>query len=113
MFKKYVENIQLWFRSRAHPEPIEIPTGAELILYKFDACPFCRRVMRKIKELNLELHYKDTRNNPVYRKELLEIGGKTQVPCLLINGQPLYESADINRALQAYAERLAASNKTD
>ena len=27
--------------------------------------------------------------------ELLEIGGKTQVPCLVIDGKALYESDDI------------------
>ena len=27
--------------------------------------------------------------------ELIQIGGKTQVPCLIIDGQALYESDDI------------------
>ncbi|MFW5961846.1 MAG: glutaredoxin family protein [bacterium] len=27
--------------------------------------------------------------------ELIEVGGKRQVPCLFINGEPLYESRDI------------------
>lgn len=26
---------------------------------------------------------------------LIEVGGKQQVPCLLIDGKPLYESSDI------------------
>ena len=29
------------------------------------------------------------------RQELLEIGGKTQVPCLVIDGKAIYESDNI------------------
>ena len=32
---------------------------------------------------------------PGVRDELIAIGGKGQVPCLVIDGQPLYESDDI------------------
>jgi len=32
---------------------------------------------------------------PAIRAELIEIGGKGQVPCLVHNGKPLYESTDI------------------
>lgn len=107
MFKHIFEWLAQAFGEReAKPPAVEIPDGAELVLYKFDACPYCRRVMRVLKELSLELEYRDTRQNSEHRQELLRIGGKTQVPCLLINGQPLYESADINRALRAYAARL-------
>ena len=38
---------------------------------------------------------KDTHANPLYREELIKIGGKTQVPCLVIDGKALYESLDI------------------
>lgn len=86
-----------------------IPENAELILYKFDRCPYCRRTMAAIRQLDLELEYRDTRQNPQYREELIKIGGKSQVPCLLINGQPLYESSDIIRSLKAYAQKQKES----
>ncbi len=38
---------------------------------------------------------RDTHENPVYRDELIKIGGKPQVPCLVIDGKALYESSDI------------------
>ncbi len=38
---------------------------------------------------------KDTMKDPAARAELAKIGGKTQVPCLVIDGKPLYESLDI------------------
>ena len=75
------------------------------MLYKFDACPFCVRVMRHAEELGLDLDTKDTRAEDGVRDELREKTGGTQVPCLFIDGQPLLESADINRWLSAYSAR--------
>ena len=39
----------------------------------------------------------DTRDTlqPGNQNDLVRIGGKKQVPCLVINGKPLYESDDI------------------
>jgi glutaredoxin len=34
-------------------------------------------------------------SEPENRQTLLEVGGKVQVPCLFINGKPMYESNDI------------------
>ena len=33
--------------------------------------------------------------SPEIRQELIAIAGKTQVPCLVVNGQPMHESDDI------------------
>ena len=75
----------------------------ELVLYKFDACWYCQRVYRKIAELGLEdgIVYRDTWQDPQAAQELIRVGGKRQVPCLFIDGQPMYESLDINAWLQA------------
>ena len=93
------------FSTDASGKITEIPDQAELVLYKFDRCPYCRRAMAAIDELGLQVSYKDTRQNPHFREELIQKGGKSQVPCLFINGTPLYESRDIIRSLKAYVER--------
>jgi glutaredoxin 2 len=67
----------------------------ELVLYKYDACPFCVRVMQRAQQLGFDLPRRDTRRDDGARDELLRLGGKPQVPCLFVNGQPMYESADI------------------
>lgn len=72
----------------------------ELVLYKFDSCPFCRMVMYEVEKMNLSITYKDTLMEDGMRQELIDIGGKSQVPCLLIDGEPLYESQDIIRYLK-------------
>ena len=71
------------------------PAPSHLTLFKFDGCPYCRRVMKVIDELGLEVELRDTRQDPEAYGELIEVGGKRQVPCLFIDREPLYESADI------------------
>ena len=74
----------------------------ELVLYKFDSCPYCRRVMRVIDQLELagSIEYRDTRTDPKWRSDLQQRTGRTQVPCLFIDGEAMFESADINEWLQ-------------
>lgn len=67
----------------------------ELVLYKFDSCPFCQKVQRFLKERQIEVPVRDVLFDKEAKTDLLRIGGKTQVPCLIIDGQPLYESNDI------------------
>jgi glutathione S-transferase len=80
---------------------------AELTLYKFDACPFCRKVMAYIDEAwpkDKPIAYRDVRREADAYDELLRIGGMTQVPCLVIDGVPLYESDDIVAWLAAHKD---------
>lgn len=64
------------------------------ILYYKENCPFSNRVTRYMENLGVTCEMKNTLlgNNA---DELMEIGGKTQVPCMVIDGKPLYESMDI------------------
>ena len=74
----------------------------ELELYKFDTCPYCIRVMDAIAELGIEVPMRDTLRDRAAARKLYEVGGKEQVPCLFIDGRPLYESADIVRWLREH-----------
>lgn len=76
-----------------------------LLLYKYDSCPYCQRVLRGASSLGLSLPVRDTLIEPGAREELYEKTGRTQVPCLFIDGEPLFESADILVWLGAYAKR--------
>ncbi len=67
----------------------------DLILYYMPTCPFCQKVITFMKKNDIEVAMKDTLANPEFRQELLRIGGKTQVPCLVIDAKALYESDDI------------------
>ncbi|MCR4891086.1 MAG: glutaredoxin [Lachnospiraceae bacterium] len=74
----------------------------KLELYKFNGCPYCAKVLSAIREsgrTDIELH--DIRENEADRQRLVRDGGKEQVPCLFIDGKPLYESMDIINWLAA------------
>ena len=66
----------------------------ELTLYGRTSCPYCVKVLRFMQHRNITIPLKDT-TDPENREELIRIGGKGQVPCLVIDGKALYESMDI------------------
>ena len=68
----------------------------ELKLYMFETCPFCRKVLNEIESsgrTDVELH--NIHKSELDRMELISVDGKQQVPCLFIDGKPMYESDDI------------------
>ena len=79
----------------------------QLELYKFDRCPFCQKVMEVIWELKLAIDYQDIHQEPLARKKLWEETGRQTVPCLFIDGAPMFESADIVKWLRDNHNSLA------
>ena len=67
----------------------------QLTLYHSMSCPYCVKILNFMQTQGIAIPMKDTHENPAYRNELIKIGGKPQVPCLVIDGKALYESADI------------------
>jgi glutaredoxin 3 len=72
-------------------------TYPELILYGSDSCPYSHRVQQKIDELNIGsiISFRDASIRSPWREDLLQKTSRTQVPCLFIDGHPLFESKDI------------------
>jgi glutaredoxin len=73
-------------------------------LYQFQRCPFCVKTRRNIRRLGLNIETRDARNNPKWNQQLINEGGRYQVPCLQITNPDgtiewLYESVHINRYL--------------
>jgi len=63
---------------------------------RFTECPYCQRVLQVIRDHQISgIETRNIRENPVNKETLIQIGGKSQVPCLVIDGVPLYESNDI------------------
>ena len=83
-----------------------------MALYQFQQCPFCVKTRRQIHRLALNIENRDARKDPQWNQELINDGGKYQVPCLKITAadgsvQWMYESTEINQYLD---EKFAASN---
>ena len=65
------------------PRRIELDAiTASMKLYQFRQCPFCVRTRRCIRRLGLNIELRDARNDPQWNSELIDEGGKYQVPCL-------------------------------
>ncbi|MCW9024561.1 MAG: glutathione S-transferase N-terminal domain-containing protein [Gammaproteobacteria bacterium] len=77
-----------------------------LVLYQYEACPFCVKVRRSMKRLNLKIELRDSKRVPQYAEELVKGGGEMKVPCLRIvsedaKEQWMYESSDIVAYLES------------
>ncbi len=76
-------------------------------LYYRKSCPFCVKVLRFMDENRITLDLRDT-NHPGNQNDLVRIGGKKQVPCLVANGKALYESDDIIAYLRTTSEACSS-----
>ena len=89
-----------------------------MALYQFRACPFCVKTRRAMKRLGLGIELRDARTDPQWRRQLLGGGGRLQVPCLFIPGEPgearwMYESGDIIAYLERRFAVQAATGQAD
>ena len=76
-------------------------------LYYYEQCPYCRLVLNKIKSLGLsKIDYKNTLEDSNNKIEHYEKTGRTTVPCIYIDDDPMFESADICQWLEDNAEAL-------
>lgn len=100
-----------WFGQDEGGFPVDAPSPDEhhtLALYKYDACPFCQRVLRAVSRLEIDVEMRDTMREPRHRSDLRNKTGRTTVPCLYIDGEPMFESRDIVAWLEAYKEGALA-----
>ncbi|MCW8963741.1 MAG: glutathione S-transferase N-terminal domain-containing protein [Gammaproteobacteria bacterium] len=78
---------------------------ANMAIYEYRACPFCMKTRRALRRLSLRIELRDALKNAEHKKDLLEQGGKIQVPCLRISSEDgedtwMYESSDIIQFLE-------------
>lgn len=80
----------------------------KLELYYYEQCPFCARVLYVIDQLGLRdsIEFKNTLENPEFRMEHQQKTGRTTVPCLYIDGAPMFESGDIMKWLEENKSKL-------
>ncbi len=67
----------------------------DLVLYYSPSCPFCQKVTDFMQKCDIKIKMVDRDWSRENRQELVDIGGKPQVPCLVIDGKAMYESDDI------------------
>ena len=68
----------------------------KLELFMFESCPYCQRVFFEMERSGrTDVEMRNIHKDEDARKRLVTVGGKEQVPCLFIDGEPMYESLDI------------------
>ena len=72
-----------------------------MTLYYKPTCPYCLKVLAYMEEQDSAMDMRNTLE-PGVADELVQINGKTQVPCLVVDGTPMLESDDIIAYLQGY-----------
>ncbi len=94
LFVFCIFSLTLFFTPKNSGAPPMPPSHQNLILYHSPNCPYCTKVMNFMEREGITLEKRNV-EDPAVRAELIKIGGKGQVPCLVHNGQALYESGDI------------------
>ena len=73
----------------------------KLELFVGTTCPYCHLVQKEIgRQGRTDVRICNIDLSTENQKRLVEVGGKRQVPCLFIDGSPLYESQDIVKWLR-------------
>ena len=81
-----------------------------VVLYEFEACPFCRKVREALSVLDLDAEIRPCpKGGPRFREEVRRRGGKAQFPYLVDpnTGREMYESD----AIVAYLHREYGSGR--
>jgi len=97
---------------RVRPDIANRPAPeAPLVLYNFEASPYCRKVREALIELDLPCEVRNVAKRSARRPELVERGGKMQVPYLVDpnTDTAMYESDDIVRYLDSTYGRGSTS----
>ena len=69
-------------------------------------CPYCQKVFDYMKENFIDLPLRDINKKLEFRSELKELGGKMQVPCLIVDNQAIFESDKIIQWLKDHKSEL-------
>lgn len=75
-------------------------TPTPLILYVGGSCPYCARVTDYLRTNPIDIVIKDVWADEAANQEMISLTGRTQVPCLKIEGSYIHESLDIVEKLK-------------
>jgi glutaredoxin 3 len=80
-----------------------------LCLYYSPGCPHSQDILNYLQRVHKTVPMQNVIDNPEAKLALKKAGGKLQVPCLVIDGKPLYESGDILSWLMHHLDLLEPS----
>jgi len=75
-------------------------------LYYSPSCPYSQNVLGYLKKNKKTVDLKNVYTTPNAKEELMQIGGRLQVPCLIIDLQAIYSDTAIIEWLSKHLEWL-------
>jgi glutaredoxin 3 len=99
----------LFFSSFTAFEGCSAPKTYKVTLYYSPQCPYSQKVLTYLKKSKIDIPLKNVKLDNPARDELLEQGGYLIVPCLIVDGQAIYDANDIIDWLSAHQEDLSKS----
>jgi glutaredoxin len=78
-----------------------------IALYYSPKCPHSQRVLAYMREERISIPLKDITQDPQAKDDLPLINGQKYVPCLFVNGKPIYDEHDIIDWLSQHKDELA------
>jgi glutaredoxin 3 len=78
----------------------------QVTLYYSPGCPYSRDVLWHLDQINKQVPSVNVVGNPEGKAELQRVGGRLQVPCLVVDGFPIYNSAVIMQWLTDHENEL-------
>lgn len=79
-----------------------------MLYYKVD-CPYCHKVNRYLNQMGIVIPMREINQDHSYRPALVGMLGRSQVPCLVIDGEPLIESDAIIEWIEQHLVRKTLS----
>ncbi|MEA9356828.1 glutaredoxin [Bacteriovorax sp. PP10] len=81
-------------------------SAPKLDFYYFESCPYCQRVIKVIDKHKIKVNWMDIHKDSAHAKKLQADTGRTTVPCLYIDGEPMFESLDIMKWMESNLDNL-------
>jgi glutaredoxin len=79
----------------------------QITLYYSPSCAYSQKVLSYLKKTGLTIPMKNVKGDSAAQDELQEIGGHRIVPCLVVDGEAIYNANDIIDWLSAHQEDLS------
>jgi hypothetical protein len=89
------------YTGKLEPRPAPRGLAGELVLYVRNGCGFSQRVLNARANLHLEkkIRVRNVSEEPGALAELSRVARDNQIPCLVSDGQPMFDSAEIIKHL--------------
>jgi len=81
----------------------------DVMLYYSPRCPYSKKVLSYLKQTGITIPMKNVNGDAAAKEELLKNGGYMIVPCLFVDGTPIYDSSKIIEWLSENQEYLSKS----